>query len=114
MSVNKSREPLLYIQQPDFEFPKAEMQHTYVVRKAEFESENAVLKPLAEKEIKSNKTLESNHNNQTQDHALQSNQEETKEKSLSNTVMDEGELHSKIQTDRDSFISHSGCHSSIS
>ena len=62
MSVNKSREPLLYIQQPNFEFPKAEMQHTYVVRKAEFESLNAVLKPLAEKEIKSNKTLESNHN----------------------------------------------------
>ncbi len=49
MSVNKSREPLLYIQQPDLAFPKAEMQHTYVVRKAEFESGNAVLKPLAEK-----------------------------------------------------------------
>ena len=99
MSVNKSREPLLYIQQPDFAFPKAEMQHTYVVRKAEFESGNAVLKPLAEKEIKPNKTLESNHNIQTQDHAVQSNQEETKEKSLPNTVMDEGELHSKIQTE---------------
>jgi hypothetical protein len=99
MSVNKSREPLLYIQQPNFEFPKAEKQHTYVVRKAEFESENAVLKPLAEKEIKSNKTLESNHNIQTQDHTVQSNQEETKEKSLSNKVMDEGELHSKIQTE---------------
>jgi hypothetical protein len=97
MSVNKSREPLLYIQQPNFEFPKAEMQHTYVVRKAEFESLNAVLKPLAEKENKSNKTLE---NNQTQEHALQSNQEEAKEKSLSNTVMDEDELQSKIQTDK--------------
>jgi hypothetical protein len=99
MSVNKSREPLLYIQQPDFASPKAEMQHTYVVRKAELESGNAVLKPLAEKEIKPNKTLESNQNNQTQDHAVQSNQEETKERSLPNTVMDVGELHSKIQTE---------------
>ena len=61
MSVNKSREPLLYIQQPDLAFPKAEMQHTYVVRKAELESENTVLEPLAEKESKPNKTLESNH-----------------------------------------------------
>ena len=75
------------------------MQHTYVVRKAELESENTVLKPLAEKESKSNKTLESNHNNHTHDHTVQSNEEETKEKSLSNTVMDEGELQSKIQNE---------------
>jgi Spore coat protein CotO len=99
MSVNDSREPLLYIQQPEIAFPKAEMQQTYVVRKAELESENTVLKPLAEKESKPNKTLESNHHNHTHDHAIRSNEEETEEKSLSNTVMDEGELQSKIQNE---------------
>ena len=95
MSVNKSREPLLYIQQPELAFPKAEMQHTYVVRKAVLESENTVLEPLAENESKPNKTLESNHHNHTHDHPVQSNEEETKEKSLSNTVMDEGESQVK-------------------
>ena len=99
MTVNKSREPLLYIQQPEITFPKAEMQHTYVVRKAELESENQVLKPLADKEGKLNKTVESNDNKHTPNHAIQSIEEETKEKSLSNTVMDEGELQSKIRNE---------------
>jgi Spore coat protein CotO len=99
MSVNKSREPLLYIQQPEIAFPKTEMQHTYVVRKAELESENTVLKPLADRESKLNKTVESNDNNHKHDHGIQSNEEETKVNSLSNTVMDEGELQSKIQNE---------------
>src|SRR6476661_2112881 len=97
MSVNKSREPLLYIQQPEISFPKAEMQHTYVVRKAELESENTVLEPLAENESKPNKTLESNHHNHTHEHPVQSNAEETKEKSLFNTVEDVGEPQAKRQ-----------------
>lgn len=100
MSANKSREPLLYIQQPEIVYPKAEMQHTYVVRKAELESENTVLKkPLTDKENKRDKTLESNDNKHTEDHPVQSNEEETKAKSLSNIVMDEGELQSKIQNE---------------
>jgi hypothetical protein len=99
MSIKKSRHPLLYIQQPELNYPKPEMQQTYVVRKAELESENTASKPLAENESKPNKTLESNHHNHTHDHAIQSNEEETEEKSLSNTVMDEGELQSKIQNE---------------
>jgi hypothetical protein len=100
MSANKSREPLLYIQQPEIVYPKAEMQQTYVVRKAELVSENTVLnKPVADKESKLDKTLESNDNKQTENHLVQSNEEETKEKSLSNIVIDEGELQSKIQNE---------------
>ena len=99
MSVNKSREPLLYIHQPEFAFPKVEMQHTYVVRKAERKSEKPVFMPRTEEESTANQKLESNHNVSTQDHAVNSNKTETKEKSLSNTGVDEGELQSTIQNE---------------
>ena len=82
MSVNKSREPLLYIHQPEFAFPKAEMQHTYVVRKAERKSEKPVSMPRTEEESTTNQKLESNHNVSTQDHAVNSNKTEMKEKSI--------------------------------
>ena len=53
MSNNKSRDPLLYIQQPHFSFPKADMQQTYLAKKevAEAKRSTSVI-PLAEVESK--------------------------------------------------------------
>ncbi|MCQ6274290.1 hypothetical protein JMM81_04775 [Bacillus sp. V3B] len=51
MSNNKSRDPLLYIQQPNFTFPKANMQQTYLVKKEE-ETKKSTPTPLSDVENK--------------------------------------------------------------
>jgi hypothetical protein len=57
ISANKSREPLLYIHQPNIEFPEAEMQQSYSIRKAELEKNQSsplvqnTVNPVAENQI---------------------------------------------------------------
>ncbi len=90
MPTNKSRDPLLYIQQPELRFPEAEMQQTYVVRKAELEEKNSVVKSLENES-------ESDNNSLIQAQSVKNKEEETKEKSLSKPVKDEGGVLSDIQ-----------------
>lgn len=43
MTINQSRDPLLYILQPDISYPKADMQQTYVTKKKLMEEEKSKL-----------------------------------------------------------------------
>lgn len=61
LSNNKSRDPLLYIQQPHFTFPKADMQQTYLVKKEEAETKKSTPIPLAEVENKAQTQTKSEH-----------------------------------------------------
>ena len=94
MPTNKSRDPLLYIQQPELRFPEAEMQQTYVVRKAELEEKNSVCKAIGKMKVNLNKTKSSLI---IQAQSVKNKEEETKEKSLSKPVKDEGGVLSDIQ-----------------
>lgn len=92
MSKNKSRDPLLYIQQPELAFPKAEMQQSYIVKKAELEQENLALIPIPDTEDKTQKESEHNHNSsQVRDRGTEKEVKETKEVSSSKSVIDKGE-----------------------
>ena len=59
---NKSRDPLLYIQQPEWEFPKADMQQTYLVTKPRLKKQDTVSKP----EMETKSETENKTENQTQ------------------------------------------------
>ncbi|KAA9027580.1 CotO family spore coat protein [Niallia endozanthoxylica] len=48
MPENQSRDPLLYIQQPDFAYPKADMQQTYIVKRPNQKREKSTIAPFPE------------------------------------------------------------------
>jgi hypothetical protein len=65
LSNNKSRDPLLYIQQPHFTFPKANMQQTYLAKKEEAETKRSTASPLAEVETKTQTRSEPERNHKS-------------------------------------------------
>ncbi|WP_394235380.1 CotO family spore coat protein [Niallia oryzisoli] len=50
MPENQSRDPLLYIQQPDFAYPKVDMQQTYIVKMSKQKRDKATIAQLPELE----------------------------------------------------------------
>jgi hypothetical protein len=54
LNTNKSREPLLYIQQPDWNYPESDMQETFFIKKTEAEpvtEKASQLLPIGEDQI---------------------------------------------------------------
>jgi hypothetical protein len=77
LSNNKSRDPLLYIHQPDLKFPKANMQQTYLVKKEETETQKPEPSSVAETEVENKKQTQPE---QERNHKSSSRGQETKAK----------------------------------
>lgn len=77
MPENQSREPLLYIQQPDFTYPELEMQQTYIVKTAKPNREKSPIAPLTELDSESETIM--NQTDQVKENEVEKAVEEVKQ-----------------------------------
>jgi len=101
MPENQSRDPLLYIQQPDFAFPKVDMQQTYIVKTPKPKREKSTIAPLPELdsgESMSNQTAELVEN--ATEKAVEEKQQAITDEQPSKKAIDADKKQQKRELDR--------------